>query len=100
MNLLFTLAIPLVPIVCLWAIVRYGPVRNPWWHHERPVGFALFVGGIAFLAGFLGPMLLAPHANQGPLLGIFLTGPLGVIVGLVWGLQRAAQRRKATEDTL
>jgi len=25
----------------------------------------------------IGPMLVAPEANQGPMLGIFITGPLG-----------------------
>ncbi len=46
----------------------------------------LIVGGIAFLAGFIGPMIVRPDANQGPLLGIFFTGPLGFIVGAVAGM--------------
>jgi hypothetical protein len=53
---------------------------------------ALLVGGPAFLAGFLGPLLLTPESNQGPLLGIFVTGPLGLVLGAVagvlWGLGR------------
>jgi hypothetical protein len=35
------------------------------------------------VGGFLGPMILAPEANQGPLLGIFITGPLGLVVGAI-----------------
>ena len=46
---------------------------------------ALVVGGIGFSAGFFGPILLAPGANQGPLLGIFITGPLGFLLGAVGG---------------
>jgi hypothetical protein len=55
-------------------------------------GFGLTVGGVAFLVGFIGPMILG-GGNQGPLLGIFYTGPIGTVVGLVWGLLRAAHRR-------
>lgn len=33
---------------------------------------AIVTGAIGFLAGFVGPMIFAPGANQGPLLGIFL----------------------------
>jgi hypothetical protein len=44
--------------------------------------------GIAgFLAGFVGPMLVAPDSNMGPAVGIFITGPGGVALGaLLWGL--------------
>ena len=56
----------------------------------RRAGFALFlaviVGGVCFIAGFFGPMILAPQANQGPMLGIFITGPLGFIAGGIVGL--------------
>jgi hypothetical protein len=44
----------------------------------------LGIGG--FLAGFVGPMILQPESNQGPLVGIFITGPLGALLGLVVGL--------------
>ena len=30
-------------------------------------------------------MILAPGANQGPLLGLFITGPLGFVAGAVGG---------------
>ncbi|MDP2480948.1 MAG: hypothetical protein Q8W51_09760 [Candidatus Palauibacterales bacterium] len=60
------------------------------------------VGGVAFCAGFFGPMIFAPGANQGPLLGLLITGPAGFIVGLVGGFvfwrmkRRAAGRRGAS----
>ena len=46
---------------------------------------ALIFGGLGFSIGFLGPLLFAPDANQGPMLGIFITGPLGVVAGIVIG---------------
>jgi len=45
----------------------------------------LLVGGIAFAVGFFGPLIWAPDANQGPLLGIFITGPLGFVAGCIGG---------------
>jgi len=46
----------------------------------------VIVGGIGFVAGFFGPIIFRPEANQGPLLGIFITGPLGFIFGALVGL--------------
>jgi hypothetical protein len=46
---------------------------------------AILIGGIGFVGGFFGPIIFDPGANQGPLLGIFITGPLGAIVGAVGG---------------
>jgi hypothetical protein len=45
----------------------------------------LIVGGIGFAGGFFGPMIFSPQSNQGPLLGIFFTGPIGFMVGIVLG---------------
>jgi hypothetical protein len=63
----------------------------------------LVLGGIAFAVGYVGPLLLYPDSNQGPLFGIFVTGPLGfvagVAVGLGWRLSAHARatRRLAAE---
>jgi hypothetical protein len=51
---------------------------------------AFIFGIIGFSAGFFGPIIFAPSANQGPLLGIFITGPLGVLIGIVAGVAYAA----------
>jgi hypothetical protein len=59
---------------------------------------ALVVGAAAFAAGFFGPILLTPEANQGPLLGIFVTGPLGFVAGLAWGLFRELRRKAAARS--
>jgi hypothetical protein len=45
----------------------------------------IMLGGICFAAGFFGPLILAPQSNQGPLLGIFITGPLGFVLGAIIG---------------
>jgi hypothetical protein len=55
--------------------------------------WAAAAGALAFCAGFFGPMILAPGANQGPLLGLFITGPLGFIGGGIAGLIYALWRR-------
>jgi hypothetical protein len=47
---------------------------------------AVVLGAIGFVAGFVGPIIFMPEANQGPLLGIFITGPGGAIVGFVIGI--------------
>jgi hypothetical protein len=46
---------------------------------------AVIVGVVAFAIGFVGPIIFMPESNQGPLLGIFITGPLGAITGAVIG---------------
>lgn len=66
---------------------RYRPVV------DRALGSALKIGGIGFALGFFGPMILSPGANQGPLLGIFITGPLGFFIGLIWGVWRGMAER-------
>lgn len=48
--------------------------------------WTLAVGTTGFVTGYVGPILLTPGANQGPLLGIFLTGPGGLALGAVMGL--------------
>jgi hypothetical protein len=50
-----------------------------------PGFWALSMGTAGGLAGFLGPIFLNPDAHQGPLLGLFVTGPGGAIAGLLLG---------------
>jgi hypothetical protein len=48
-----------------------------------PSAFAwvLIIGGAGFATGFFGPLIFAPDANQGPLVGILISGPGGVVLG-------------------
>ena len=59
---------------------------------------ALVTGGIGFAGGFFGPLLFAPGANQGPLLGLFITGPLGFVLGAVGGAVYWLARRSHSQQ--
>ena len=76
----------------LAAIVSILATRFVWRASMDARGFfgtvctgAVVTGAIAFCAGFFGPLIFAPGANQGPLLGLFITGPLGFIAGGIGG---------------
>ncbi|MCI0362898.1 MAG: hypothetical protein L0Y44_05290 [Phycisphaerales bacterium] len=58
----------------------------------RILSHGLIVGAIGFTLGFCGPVIFAPQANQGPLLGIFITGPLGFFAGIIVGAVREFMR--------
>jgi hypothetical protein len=60
--------------------------------------WAFALGGIGFVLGFFGPILFAPDANQGPLLGIFITGPAGFVLGAVIGLFRWIHSKQNTDS--
>jgi hypothetical protein len=53
--------------------------------------------GLGLAAGFVGFRWLAPEAQNGRLVGIFITGLLGLSGGLAWGLWRE-RRRPAARD--
>jgi hypothetical protein len=51
---------------------------------EKPrLRWPLLLGAAGFASGFFGPMVFVPEANQGPLVGILITGPAGAVLGLV-----------------
>lgn len=52
------------------------------------ISTALSIGVITFLIGYVGPIIFWPEANLGPLLGLFITGPLGFLLGGVIGFWR------------
>ena len=52
---------------------------------EPMLKWGAILGITGFLGGFVGPVIFTPEANQGPLLGIFITGPLGFVLGLMVG---------------
>ena len=57
---------------------RSGILRCAW------IG-GVILGGIGFAGGFFGPMIFTPQSNQGPLLGILITGPGGFVLGCIVG---------------
>ena len=71
-------------VLCWWFAFRRHVAQS-----RRRMGFALVAGivfgGVGFVGGIAGPLIFAPKANQGPLLGIFITSPLGFVAGAVGG---------------
>jgi hypothetical protein len=63
------------------------------------LGTVLAVGTVSFLAGFVGPTVFTPDSNQGPLLGILITGPLGFVIGAVVGLVIGLVRNGVNQTT-
>jgi len=87
LNVVFGILVSLiatVAILCGWfALSSHRPASR---RHIRVTMRGGFIGGgIAFVAGFIGPVIFQPEANQGPLLGIFVTGPLGFVLGAMIG---------------
>lgn len=89
------MGIALLVFLGLVVWLRYGTDGKYRRMVDLALGRALTVGAIGFSAGFFGPMILAPEANQGPLLGILITGPLGFLAGLLWGVWGAIRRGRA-----
>jgi hypothetical protein len=58
-------------------------------HFWRVISFAAAIGGFSFVAGFIGPIYITPDSNQGPLFGIFISGPIGAVVGCALGTARS-----------
>jgi len=87
--------------VVVAAVVAAGATHFVWTRAGVPGGFvstvakaSILTGTVAFSAGFFGPILLMPTANQGPLLGLLITGPLGFVTGAVGGALYWAMRRR------
>jgi hypothetical protein len=57
---------------------------------ERIVAWVAPIAVISFAVGYFSPIFLST-SNLGPLLGIFVTGPLGVLVGALVGALRVAR---------
>ena len=71
---------------CVIGVLRQGPPgrgRAVGWWCASMTGI---VGVLSFLIGFVGPLIFSLNSNTGPMLGIFITGPLGAIVGAVCGV--------------
>ena len=78
----------LVSLLCALGIGWYVWIKFSTSHHGAISSIllgAVLLGGIGFIVGFFGPIIFMPNANQGPMLGIFITGPLGFVVGGIAG---------------
>jgi hypothetical protein len=92
----FSWVCALAAALFLWRVTR--SIVGPRGALQCAVFGALLAGGIGFAGGFFGPILFDPGSNQGPLLGIFLTAPLGLVVGAVGGAVYGAAQRRDGED--
>jgi hypothetical protein len=78
----FGLVVATFAILCWWFALRGNSIESLV-HMKLVVVGGLILGVVGFAAGFFGPIIFSPKSNQGPLLGIFVTGPLGFVVGTV-----------------
>ncbi len=89
----------LLVLLLLAVLLNYGAFGSRWRGIvRRAMGPAVLLGAVGFALGFFGPILFQPDANQGPLLGIFITGPGGFLVGLIFGVVREVRRSSSTES--
>jgi hypothetical protein len=87
-----TLWLLTMSVLCWWSTLsgHHPPsmerIRASW-------RMGWIVGATGLAIGFLGPLVVSPGSNLGPLLGILLTGPLGFVAGVVGtALVRTVQR--------
>lgn len=85
---------PLYLAVATWLLVGTVWLSRPGArsHCKLAVRWGFAIGSIAFALGYLLPIVLRPQSNQGPLLGVLCTGPLGFVVGAVVGFAIALSR--------
>lgn len=84
--------------LCWWFALR-GHIAESRERMRFAVLCGIVLGGIGFVIGFIGPLILAPDANQGPLLGIFVTGPAGFVLGVVIGWIYVCLRSRRRGET-
>jgi hypothetical protein len=110
--LLSIVVLPAAYYTTLWFPMALIPLGGHWWigklaasacaigvgryvwtrSGSRPENLGTYValgglvtGSICFSLGFFGPLVFAPNAEQGPLLGLLVTGPLGFLLGCTGG---------------
>ena len=74
--------------IVVFAYLRFASFRAGFFGFVRTLlGWGAIVGVVGFALGFFGPIIhcsyLGKDCPQGPLLGIFITGPLGFSLGML-----------------
>jgi hypothetical protein len=71
--------------LCWWFALHghQADSRGRIWKSWRA---ARLLGGIGLAVGVVGPALIWPSSNQGPLLGVLIAGPLGFVIGALGAL--------------
>src|SRR5512147_493409 len=75
-----TLWLSTMGLLCLWSAVS-GEVAASRASIQASWRAGWISGGIGLGIGFIGPLVLWPKSNLGPLLGLLFTGPLGFVLG-------------------
>jgi hypothetical protein len=83
-----------IAIIC-WGFALRGHIAESRRRTTSALQGGIVLGGIGLVAGFFGPLILAPQCNLGPLLGIFTTGPLGFVLGAIIGWIRASKQKSS-----
>ena len=83
-----------ISVFC-WLYFVKGPTMTKNLCFRYAMRGGMIIGSVGFLAGFIGPIIFMPTANQGPLLGIFITGPGGFVIGTLGGLVYGKWRSRA-----
>jgi 4-amino-4-deoxy-L-arabinose transferase-like glycosyltransferase len=99
MRVIFGLCTGTLASLCWWFALR-GHLAASRRRMRFVVLGGFVLGGIGFAVGFFGPLVWAPEANQGPLLGIFFTGPLGFVVGAAAAWIYARVRDRGVGDSV
>jgi len=89
--LLFGVPLGTLAWLCGWYALRgHQPESRDSIRIAWKAGF--WVGLLVFLVFFIGPVIVTPESNQGPLAG-FLYGPLGFAIGAIAGAVYGRLRR-------
>jgi len=84
LGIIFGSSAATLAMIC-WGFALRGHIAESRRRTISALVGGVVLGGIGFAAGFFGPIILTPQSNQGPLIGIFVTGPLGFVLGAVVG---------------
>jgi hypothetical protein len=76
LGIIFGSSVFAVPATMCWWLALRGHRAESRAHLGYALAGGLILGGASFAAGFFGPLILTPEANQGPLAG-FILGPIG-----------------------
>ena len=76
-----SLFVAILVTILFWIFSKSRP--DKFGYYVVAGGFA--VGTTGFLLGFIGPLLLYKDNNLGPLFGIFISGPVSFLLGLIAG---------------
>jgi hypothetical protein len=90
---LFVVFVAFIAMILLWFALRGGMARTRQRLTYTFIG-GIILGYIGFAIGFFGPLIFTPESNQGPLVGIFITGPIGFLAGCILGAVYALFRIK------